>query len=153
MSTHDPSDPPDPPLGERPPHGLEEMHFGRMANADLSASKNALPMPLEVPTLDVASSLELEYPTRRLDRNQAKKLIAEIRQRGSVTPTGHCKKELTKDRMSMGDAINVLRCGNIVEEAEMVKGAYRYRVHTEWMCVVVEFQSDKELRLITGWRK
>lgn len=56
--------------------------------------------------------------------------------------------------MSMVDVVNVLRCNRTVDppEPHIVTGAWTYRVHTERMCVVVEFASPTRIRIVTGWR-
>ena len=88
-----------------------------------------------------------------LDRYQARKLIAHILPSGDVVLFDHCKIELAKDDLDSVDAINVLRCGQITEEAEEVKARWRYRVHTEQMCVVVQFEDENALSIVTAWRK
>ena len=53
--------------------------------------------------------------------------------------------------MSTVDCLNVLRGGS-VEEAEYENGEWRYRVHTGKMSVVVRFEDDTELMIVTAWR-
>jgi len=89
----------------------------------------------------------------RLDRNHAKKLIGTILRNGSVLVWEHCREELEKDDLNIVDATNVLRAGRIIEEPEQAKGAYRYRVHTERICVVVEILSSTCMSVVTAWRK
>ena len=95
----------------------------------------------------------VDLRSQRLDRNQAKKLIGEILRVGQVVIWDHATREMEKDDMTTMDAQNVLRCGKITEEPEFEGGAYRYRVQTEKMLVVVELQSETELSVITAWRK
>jgi len=83
---------------------------------------------------------------------KAKQLIRAIISDGNVIITGHVKQEMQADNLTIVDCINVLR-GGIVEPAEWENGAWRYRVHTVKICVVVEFESETELVLITAWRK
>ena len=63
----------------------------------------------------------------------------------------HAYAELTKDGLETTDAVNVLR-GGVVAEAEFEHGAWRYRVSTARICVVVEFASANRLVVITAWR-
>ena len=93
--------------------------------------------------------------TAPLPINQARKLLSAILAtgEGSLSVTKHCREELAKDRMVFTDVVNVLRCGQIKEPAEEVKGAWRYRVHTLSFCVVVEFLSETQVRVVTTWRK
>jgi len=88
-----------------------------------------------------------------LDRYQARKLIAQILVSGEVVVWDHCKEELAKDDLDIMDASNVLRCGQITEPAEEVRGRWRYRVHTDHMGVVVQFEADDALSVVTAWRK
>ncbi len=89
-----------------------------------------------------------------LGKAEALKRIQEIRLKGSISFSRHAAKELAEDDLTTVDAINVLRCGKITEEAEENDGTYRYRVHTPRMCVVVAFVGAKlELTIVTAWRK
>jgi hypothetical protein len=85
--------------------------------------------------------------------NEARKRISRILQHGAVTVWDHCKDELAKDDMTIADAVNVLRCGRIREPAEQVKDAWRYRVHTDHMGVVVQFEGETGVAIVTAWRK
>jgi hypothetical protein len=49
------------------------------------------------------------------------------------------------------DVVNVLR-GGVVEPGEHDKGSWRYRVHTIRIWVVVAFNSESELVIVTAWR-
>ena len=83
---------------------------------------------------------------------EAKKLIREILENGDVTFTNpHAYEELAKDGLETVDAVNVLR-GGIVDEAQFENSAWRYRVHTARICVVIEFKSQTNLKVITAWR-
>jgi len=59
---------------------------------------------------------------------------------------------MQSDDLTIVDCINVLR-GGFVDPAEWENGAWRYRVHTARICVVIEFESETELVLVTAWRK
>ena len=69
--------------------------------------------------------------------------------------SNHAVDELENDEMNMVDVLNVLRCCREVDKAEphQRSGAWTYRVHTERMCVVVEFRSTTKIQIVTGWRK
>lgn len=84
----------------------------------------------------------------------AKKLIQTILDtKDVVIPTGgHADEAMKDDNLIVGDIINVLR-GGVVEEGELVKGSWRYRVRTNKIVVVVCFRSETELRVVTCWRK
>jgi hypothetical protein len=90
----------------------------------------------------------------RQDRNAARKLIAAIRVTGTVVTWTHCQDELKNDNLDMADLDNVLRCGTIQEEPEQDgrSGEWRYRVKTVKMCVVVQFETEDELSVVTAWR-
>ncbi len=81
----------------------------------------------------------------------AKKLIRLILQSGTVDFTQHALEELANDRMSTGDALNVLR-GGTVEHAELVGTIWRYRVRTAKMVVVIQFRQQTRFLVITAWR-
>jgi hypothetical protein len=53
--------------------------------------------------------------------------------------------------MTTGDAVNVIR-GGVVQPPEWEGGEWRYRVRTARMYVVVAFESESELVVVTGWR-
>ena len=87
-----------------------------------------------------------------LTASEAKKLIRQIHEHGIVTfADPHALNALADDGLDTGDAINVLR-GGVVEEPEFENGAWRYRVRTARICVVVEFESEAELIVVTAWR-
>jgi hypothetical protein len=82
---------------------------------------------------------------------QARQLIREIIENGSVSFSKHAEQELAKDNLTMVDATNVMR-GGVVEPGELENGSWRYRVRTARMVVVVAFRSETELRVVTAWR-
>ncbi len=87
----------------------------------------------------------------------AKKLIqAILKTTDGGTPSkvafpGHAQKEMAKDKLIVGDIINVLR-GGVVEPGELEKGSWRYRVRTNKIVAVVCFRSEIELGIVTCWR-
>lgn len=91
---------------------------------------------------------------KRLDRNAARKLISKIRVNGAVIQWNHCKEALADDNLDTVDLDNVLRCGIIREEPEWndKSEAWRYRVATNAMLVVIQFESEAELSVVTAWR-
>ena len=86
-----------------------------------------------------------------LDPVAAKRLIAEILESGTWICSDHARREMDRDNMSDQDAINILRAG-VHTPAEWENGRWRYRAHTGKMEVVVQFESETELRIITAWR-
>ncbi len=87
-----------------------------------------------------------------LDPSEAKKRIRKILDVGTVAPSGHALDEMAKDDLTMVDCINVLR-GGWVERGEWEHGSWRYRVRTARICVVVAFQSESRLAIVTAWRE
>jgi hypothetical protein len=81
----------------------------------------------------------------------AKKLAREIVNNGIVDLSSHAIEEMSKDELQTTDCLNLLRAGNY-EPAEYINGEWRYRVGTQRICVVVTFESDTRLRVITAWR-
>lgn len=82
---------------------------------------------------------------------EARRLIREILDNGSVTFSKHAEGEMAKDNLTIVDATNVLR-GAIVDPGEFENGSWRYRVRTSRIAVIVAFRSETELRVVTAWR-
>ncbi|MCA9590265.1 MAG: DUF4258 domain-containing protein [Myxococcales bacterium] len=82
---------------------------------------------------------------------EAKRLIREILESGSVSFSNHALEELAKDDLSTVDATNMLR-GGVVDPGEFENGSWRYRVRTTRMAVIVAFRSETDLRIVTAWR-
>jgi len=63
-------------------------------------------------------------------------------------------KEMAADNLTIVDCTNVLR-GGVPDPAEWNDEyeEYRYRVHTQRICVVIVFTSEEELFIVTTWRK
>lgn len=89
----------------------------------------------------------------RLNRNEAMKLVVRIHRDGTTTYVKHAEDEMWNDGLTTNDITNVLTGGRITEEPELIKGEWRYRVHTQRICVVVEFESSDEIVVVTAWRK
>lgn len=87
-----------------------------------------------------------------LDPPEARRLIRDILDTGTVTPSGHALDEMQKDDMTMVDCVNVLR-GGYPDPADWERGSWRYRVRTARMCVVIAFRSEQELVIVTAWRE
>lgn len=91
-------------------------------------------------------------PDEPFRAHEAKRRIRAILASGFVEyDLPHFRQEAAKDNIDMMDVTNVLRCG-VVEEAEMENGEWRYRVRTQKFCVVVQFEAEDEILLITTWR-
>ena len=71
--------------------------------------------------------------------------------RGAVVFTDHALTELAKDGLTTVDATNALR-GGVVEEAEWEHGTWRHQVRTLRTVVVVEFEDETEVVVVTAWR-
>ena len=82
---------------------------------------------------------------------EARRLIQEILETGSVTFSKHAEEEMAKDNLTMVDVANVLR-GGVLDPAELENGSWRYRVRTARIAVIVAFRSETELRVVTAWR-
>ena len=82
---------------------------------------------------------------------EAKRLIREILETGSVTFSKHAEEEMAKDNLTMVDVTNVLR-GGVLDPAELENGSWRHRVRTPRIAVIVAFRSETELRVVTAWR-
>ncbi|RLB57348.1 MAG: hypothetical protein DRJ42_00610 [Deltaproteobacteria bacterium] len=82
----------------------------------------------------------------------ARRIIREILRTGTVVFTDHARTELGKDALVERDITNVLR-GGVVDPAEWENGAWRYRVRTQRIEVIVEFESRDGLIVITAWKR
>jgi hypothetical protein len=92
----------------------------------------------------------LEEPLQPL---QVKSLIRFILSEGEVTYSKpHAEERLKKWGLTAVDCVNVLRCG-AVAEGEYENGSRRHRVHTPRMCVVIRFESEDILQIVTVWRE
>jgi hypothetical protein len=80
-----------------------------------------------------------------------RRLVRRILEDGAVMWTDHARDEMEKDKLLIPDCVNVLR-GGVVLEGEYEKGAWRCRVRTQRMCVVVELPAAGELVIVTAWR-
>lgn len=87
-------------------------------------------------------------------RAEARKRIGFILKVGSVDIWRHCRDEQANDGIDDMSVTRALAFGMITEEAEEEHaGVWRYRVHKDDICVVVEFSGDTELAVVTCWRK
>jgi hypothetical protein len=82
--------------------------------------------------------------------------VRKLLEEGDTSWTGHAKREMAKDSLTVVDVINVLR-GGVVEEPEYENGAWRYRVRTPRIVVVFELKGDQEeepdeISVVTAWR-
>lgn len=83
---------------------------------------------------------------------EAKKLILAILTQGIVTYSQpHAEEQMKKRRINTVDCINVLR-GGAVSEGEYENGSWRYQVRTPKMCIVIRFESEDTLEVVTAWR-
>jgi hypothetical protein len=95
-----------------------------------------------------------------LDPLTARATVRRIVKSGSVTFTDpHSLEAMRDDGLQQIDVLNILR-GGWVEEAEWENGAWRYKVRTQRIVVVIELECDddgaveeaEELVVITVWR-
>lgn len=84
---------------------------------------------------------------------EIRKLIRQILGRGIVTYSQPHAEERMKERgISRVDCVNVLR-GGFAAEGEYENGSWRYRVRTAKICVVIRFESESMLEVVTAWRE
>lgn len=82
----------------------------------------------------------------------ARRLIQEILRAGTFTYSKHAKDEMLADDLTTVDCANALR-GGIVRPGELERGTWRYRVETNRIAVVIAFRSERELVVVTAWRR
>lgn len=91
--------------------------------------------------------------TEPLRPPEVKKLIRKILSSGFVTYSQpHAEDRMRQRKISTVDCVNVLR-GGAVAEGEYENGSWRYRVYTQRMCVVIRFESEEILEVVTAWRE
>jgi hypothetical protein len=84
--------------------------------------------------------------------DDARKLARDIVENGVVDFSGHALDEMANDELHTTDCLNIVRAG-VYSAPEYEKGELRYRVQTTRICVVVTFESDTRIRVVTAWRK
>jgi hypothetical protein len=78
-------------------------------------------------------------PRRAVEaRHLIQRILAEG---GAIVPVRHALQRQGQRAVTMGDVLNVLRAGT-VDEAEEENGAYRYRVRTPLIAVIIELPED-----------
>ncbi len=89
-----------------------------------------------------------------LDQAQARREIRRIvtSPDGTIVFSRHAREEMEADGLDERDCTNALRAG-VVEPAEWENGAWRYRVHSYAVWVVVQFIPEESLLVITAWRR
>ena len=100
-------------------------------------------------------------PLRETD---ARRLLRRLLEEGIFVVSPHARVEMSKDKLTDVDVVNVLR-GGIVQPGEWENGSWRYRVLTQRMAVVAAFDpdpdalpndehdvSEMELVVVTAWR-
>lgn len=86
-----------------------------------------------------------------LSPSEAKRLILEILRTGTVSFSNHARQEMAKDNLTAVEVVNVLRSG-VVKPPEWEHGAWRYRVRSGRITVVIVFRSTLALVVVTAWR-
>jgi hypothetical protein len=82
---------------------------------------------------------------------EVRKLVRQILEDGTVSLTQHARDEMAKDGLETTHVENVLR-GGWSEPGEWENGAWRYRIMTARIVVVIEFVDENELVVVTAWR-
>lgn len=99
----------------------------------------------------------IDYRKKRLDKNQARKLISLIVTQfpQNIFFSRHALVEIKKDDLTTSDILNVIKSGHaqIHSDAELENGSYRYRLETQNIMVVLAFSSSESMIVVTAWRK
>ena len=89
-----------------------------------------------------------------LSPSDAQRVIREAVEGGQVVFVMHAEEEIASDLLDTWDVQNVLLGGHVGAAYER-GGAWRYRVSTERLTVVVEIEDEDgqpEIIVVTGWR-
>lgn len=101
--------------------------------------------------------LNHDHRSKRLDRYQARKRIATIAREHpkNIRFSRHALEEMLKDDLMMADILNVIKSpsAKILSDAELENGSYRYRLETNNIMVVLSFDTEDSLVIVTAWRK
>ena len=93
--------------------------------------------------------MPLQEPLRP---DEARRLLREILASGTITyAISHALDRLRQRNISILDCENVLR-GGVVDPGEWENGAWRYRVRTQKIEVIVQFLAADEVLIVTAWR-
>ena len=87
-----------------------------------------------------------------LDYEEARKLMKEILHQHRLGYSRHARQRMAERGCSMVDAVNVLRCGRVVEHI-VEHGTHRYRWETPNMAVVAAFRSSTQATVVTVMRR
>ena len=88
-----------------------------------------------------------------LDPPVARQLIRTLIEVGKVTFSAHATARMVECDMSLVDCHNVLRGGRVMGDlTAFERGTWRYRVETSRMAVVVAFEGEQLLRIVTAFR-
>ncbi|MCY4523846.1 MAG: DUF4258 domain-containing protein [Halobacteriovoraceae bacterium] len=99
-----------------------------------------------------------DYKVKKIARSAARKQISMIVREYSenILFSKHALHEMHKDDLTTMDVLNVLKSNDskILDDGELDKGSYRYRLETNFIMVVVAFhQNGKGLNIVTVWDK
>ena len=81
----------------------------------------------------------------------AKRLARAIIDNGEVEFSGHALEEMEKDGLETTDCLNIIY-GGAFQPPDYINGGWRYQALTQRICVVVAFDSETRLRVVTAWR-
>ena len=99
----------------------------------------------------------LDIRTKRLDKAQARKLIAQIVRNNpdNIRFSKHALIELGNDNLTTSDALNVIKSSHsrILSDGEWEHGSFRYRLETSNIMIVIAFDSPESMVIVTAWRK
>lgn len=86
-----------------------------------------------------------------LSKRAAQALARKILVSGWIAVTSHAEEELAADDIERDEMDMVLMRGSVTE-VRLEDGTWRYRVVLHDVTVVVAFDAEDELAVVTGWR-
>ena len=100
----------------------------------------------------------MDCRAEKMDRNAARKQVVIIvgKYPENVAFSRHALKEMDKDDLTIIDVWNVLKSNDskILDEGELEKGSYRYRLETNYIMTVIAFHQDgRGFNIVTVWDK
>lgn len=81
-----------------------------------------------------------DYKNKKLNKEEARKLVTKLANEGRVILTSHARERLLERHIIFNDVLNVLLSDSMrVAEGELERSGYAYRCSTKKFVVVVGF--------------
>lgn len=72
---------------------------------------------------------------------------------GTIRLAGHAERQMAVRCIGFDEVLRTLRTGEVVRPAYRRRGSWRYRVERRQMCVVVEFDGESVVVVVTTFER